>query len=162
MSTPTAVPYRLEVVTVPVADFERAKSFYVDQLGWRNDGELDGPNGYQLMQVTPPGSEASVIFGSGVTEAPPGSVDGLLLAVSDIDQAVAELAAKGVEVSEVFHDRNGQLGGGLHADADNRAGGRDPENRSYGTYASFPDPDGNRWVLQELTERQPGRLWPSA
>lgn len=152
-----AVPFRLEAVVVPVADFDRAKDFYV-ALGWRVDAQVDGDDGYRLMQLTPPGSGASVIFGTQVTAAQPGSLDGLLLVVDDIDAARADLGARGVEVSDVFHDVNGGLAGGFHIGDEGRAAGHDPERRSYASYASFHDSEGNRWVLQEITTRLPGRV----
>jgi catechol 2,3-dioxygenase-like lactoylglutathione lyase family enzyme len=153
----TGVPFRLEVVVIPVADFDRAKDFYVG-LGWRVDAEANLDGGYRLMQLTPPGSNASVIFGTQVTAAQPGSADGLLLVVDDIDAARNELKSRGVEVSEPFHDAGGGLAGGFHVGEEGRAPGHDPERRSYATYASFHDTDGNRWVLQEITERLPGRV----
>ena len=110
-----------------------------------------------MVQFTPPGSQASIIFGKGVTSARPGSIDGLVLAVYDIDAARGELLSRGVEVSEVFHDAGGGLGGGFHAGTEARAPVRIPERRSYGSYASFRDPDGNGWLLQEIKERLPGR-----
>ena len=155
--TPTAAPFRLEVVVIPVADFDRAKGFYVN-LGWRVDADVDAGNGYRLIQLTPTGSNASVIFGTQVTEAEPGSFDGLLLAVDDIDIARAELQSRGVEVSPVFHDVNGSLGGGFQIGDKGRALGHDPEGRSYASYASFNDSEGNRWLLQEITTRLPGRV----
>jgi catechol 2,3-dioxygenase-like lactoylglutathione lyase family enzyme len=155
-SDATAVPFRLEVVVIPVADFDRAKSFYAG-LGWRVDADISVDT-YQLMQLTPPGSSASIIFGSQVTAAQPGSYDGLLLVVDDIDQARDELVSRGVDVSEVFHDAGGSLGGGFHVGDEGRAPGHDPERRSYASYASFKDSEGNRWVLQEVTERLPGRV----
>jgi catechol 2,3-dioxygenase-like lactoylglutathione lyase family enzyme len=155
---PATVALRLEAVVIPVADYDRAKAFYTG-LGWRVDADVDDQAGYRLMQLTPPGSDASVLFGTRVTAAPAGSLDGLLLVVDDIEQARAALVARGVDVSEPFHDVNGGLGGGFHPGEEGRAPGPDPERRSYATYASFEDPDGNRWVLQELTTRLPGRLW---
>jgi catechol 2,3-dioxygenase-like lactoylglutathione lyase family enzyme len=152
-----AVPMRLEVVVVPVADVDRAKSFY-QGLGWRLDAEASAGDDYRLMQLTPPGSHASIIFGKGVTTAEPGSIDSVVLAVDDIDAARDELIARGVEVSEVFHDAGGGLGGGFQAGTEGRAPGRDPQGRSYASYASFSDPDGNGWLLQEITERLPGRV----
>ena len=152
-----AVSFRLEVVVIPVADFDRAKDFYVG-LGWRVDAELDAGNGYRLMQVTPPGSNASIIFGTQVTAAQPGSCDGLLLVVDNVDAAREELRSRGVEVSEVFHDASGGLGGGFHIGDEGRASGPHPERLSYGSYASFNDSEGNRWLLQEITERLPGRV----
>jgi catechol 2,3-dioxygenase-like lactoylglutathione lyase family enzyme len=140
------VDMRLEVVTVPVSDVDRAKEFYVG-LGWRLDADIvAGPN-FRVVQLTPPHSTCSLAFGKGVTTGEPGSMRRLILAVDDIDAARAALAGRDVAVSEVFH-----LAGG-------RVPGRDPENRSYQTYASFADPDGNEWLLQEITTRLPGRVW---
>jgi catechol 2,3-dioxygenase-like lactoylglutathione lyase family enzyme len=154
---PTAVAMRLEVVVVPVSDVDRAKAFY-QGLGWRFDGDFPGGDGYRVVQFTPPGSDASIIFGSGVTSDEPGSIDSILLAVDDIDAAREELRSRGADVSEVFHDPAGGLGGGWRPGTQHRAPGPDPEGRSYGTYASFNDPDGNKWLLQEITERLPGRV----
>jgi catechol 2,3-dioxygenase-like lactoylglutathione lyase family enzyme len=152
------VDFKLEVVVVPVADVDRAKQFYLS-LGWREDVDIAGPQGYRAVHFTPPGSTVSILIGNkGVTPAEPGSVAGLLLAVDDIDAARAELIGHGVDVSEVFHDAGGSLGGGFIAVSEARAPGHDPERRSYASYASFSDPDGNRWLLQELTERLPGRV----
>lgn len=156
-SAVTGSPFRLEVVVIPVADYNRAKGFYVG-LGWRVDADVSLDDGYRLMQVTPPGSSASVIFGTQVTAAPPGSADGLYLVVDDIDAARDELMSHGVQVSEPFHDAGGGLAGGFHIGEVGRAPGHDPERRSYATYASFKDTEGNRWVLQEVTERLPGRV----
>ncbi|HEX5781006.1 MAG TPA: VOC family protein [Solirubrobacteraceae bacterium] len=152
------VGFKLEVVVVPVADVDRAKRFYTN-LGWREDVDVAGPQGYRALHMTPTGSTASILIGNaGVTSAEPGSVAGLLLAVEDIDAARAELISRGVDVSEVFHDAGGSLGGGFIAVPEARAAGHDPEGRSYASYASFNDPDGNRWLLQEITERLPGRV----
>jgi catechol 2,3-dioxygenase-like lactoylglutathione lyase family enzyme len=156
-SRAAAVPMRLELVIVPVADVDRAKGFY-QGLGWRVDADISVGDDYAAMQLTPPGSNASIIFGKGVTTAEPGSIGSLLLAVDDIDAARAGLRSHGVDVSEVFHDAGGSLGGGFIADTRARAPGRDPEGRSYASYASFSDPDGNGWLLQEITERLPGRV----
>ncbi len=150
--------FKLELVAVPVSDVDRAKAFY-SSLGWREDGDSRIGDDYRILQFTPTGSQASIIFGTGVTDAVPGSIDSLLLAVEDIDAARRELLARGVEVSEVFHDAGGGLGGGFHIGDEGRAPGHDPERRSYASYASFHDSEGNRWVLQEVTERAPGRLW---
>jgi catechol 2,3-dioxygenase-like lactoylglutathione lyase family enzyme len=136
----------LEVVTIPVADVDRAKDFY-KCLGWRLDADIVASEHYRAVQFTPPHSACSMAFGKGLTDAEPGSARRMILAVPDIDRARASLEAKGVEVSEVFH-----LAGG-------RVAGRDPENRSYQTWASFNDPDGNEWLLQEITTRLPGRVW---
>jgi catechol 2,3-dioxygenase-like lactoylglutathione lyase family enzyme len=154
----TGVPMRFEVAVLPVADVDRAKDFY-QGLGWRLDGD-GGSGDFRVVQMTPPGSNASIIFGKGVTTADPGSVDRLLLAVDDIDRAHDELASHGVEVSEVFHDSAGGPVAGFHADRGGRAPGRDPDGGTYASYASFSDPDGNRWMLQEVTDRAPGRVEP--
>jgi catechol 2,3-dioxygenase-like lactoylglutathione lyase family enzyme len=155
----STVDFKLEVVVLPVSDAERAKQFYAS-LGWREDADFVISEDYRVLQFTPPGSPASIIFGTGVTDAAPGSIDTLLLAVGDIDAARAELIDRGVEVSEVFHDAGGGLGGGFHAGTEGRAAGPDPDGRSYGSYASFSDPDGNGWLLQEVTTRLPGRVTP--
>lgn len=157
VSSDAAVPFRLEVVVIPVADVDRAKKFYVG-LGWRFDGEITRDDGYRLVQLTPPGSNCSIIFGNGVTSAQPGSFDGLLLVVDDIEAARTRLLAQGVQVSEAFHESGGGLVGGFHVGNEQRASGPDPERRSYATYASFNDPEGNRYVLQEITQRLPGRV----
>jgi catechol 2,3-dioxygenase-like lactoylglutathione lyase family enzyme len=150
-----AVPMRLEVVVIAVADVDRAKAFY-EGLGWLLDADVAGGDDYRVVQLTPSGSYASIIFGRGITSKS-GSIESLLLAVDDIDAARNELLARGVDVSEVFHDAGGGLGGGWHPGTEGRAPGRDPEGGSYGSYASSNDPDGNRWLLQEITERLPGR-----
>ena len=147
---------KLEVVVIPVTDVDRAKEFY-KRMGFREDIDLAGSDGYRVVQLTPPGSACSIIFGKGVTAARPGSIDRLVLVVSDIDAARAELLSHGVEVS-VFHDAGGGLGAGFDADIKKRADGPDPQRRSYASYASFSDPDGNRWLLQAITERLPGRV----
>lgn len=149
---------KVEVVVIPVSDVDRAKRFY-QGLGWREDVDVVGPQGYRAVHLTPPGSYTSVFIGNkGVTSAEPGSIAGVLLAVDDIDAARAELISHGVDVSEVFHDAGGSLGGGFIAAPEARARGHDPQRRSYASYASFSDPDGNRWLLQEVTTRQPGRV----
>jgi catechol 2,3-dioxygenase-like lactoylglutathione lyase family enzyme len=147
---------KLEVIVVPVSDVDRAKAFY-EKLGFRLDIDFVANEDYRVIQFTPPGSTASIIFGKGVTSAQPGSIDGLVLAVYDIGAARAELLSRGANVSEVFHDAGGGLGGGFHAGTHERAPGPDPEGRSYASYASFNDPDGNGWLLQEIKERLPGR-----
>jgi catechol 2,3-dioxygenase-like lactoylglutathione lyase family enzyme len=147
---------KLEVVVVPVSDVDRAKEFY-KRLGFREDVDFAGSDGYRVVQLTPPGSACSIIFGKGVTSARPGSIDRLVLAVSDIVAARAELLSRGLTIAEVFHDAGGGLGGGFNAAAAARAPGPDPQRRSYASYASFTDPDGNGWMLQELTDRLPGR-----
>jgi catechol 2,3-dioxygenase-like lactoylglutathione lyase family enzyme len=144
---------KLEVVVVPVSDVDRAKDFYAS-LGWRLDADFSPEDGYRVVQVTPPGSSASVIFGSGVSAAPPGSAQGLYLVVTDIESARAELIERGVAVSNVFHDATGIFN---HAGTTSRVPGLDPDRNSYASFASFSDPDGNGWVVQEITERAPGR-----
>ncbi|WP_217709061.1 VOC family protein [Nonomuraea rhodomycinica] len=144
---------RLEVVVVPVADVDRSKDFY-KALGWREDADVGGRDGFRVVQLTPPGSACSLIFGAGITSAVPGSAQGLYLVVDDIDAARAELVERGAEVSEVFHDAGGVF---HHAGTDERVPGPAPERQSYGSFASFSDPDGNGWLLQEVTTRLPGR-----
>lgn len=141
-----AVDMKLEVVTLPVADTDRAKNFY-QSLGWRLDADIVRGDAFRVVQFTPPNSACSISFGRGLTAGQPGSVQRLILAVTDIDAARADLIKRGAEVSEVFH-----LDGG-------RVPGPDPQGRSYQTYASFSDPDGNGWLLQEITTRLPGREW---
>lgn len=145
--------FKLEVVVLPVSDVDRARQFY-EQLGWRLDADLTTDEDFRVVQLTPPGSPTAIIFGSGVTDAAPGTVDSLVLVVDDIEIARAELADRGVDVSEVFHDAGGIF---HHAGTKDRVPGPDPERRSYGSWASFSDPDGNGWVLQEITTRLPGR-----
>jgi catechol 2,3-dioxygenase-like lactoylglutathione lyase family enzyme len=147
------VDMRLEVVVVPVSDVDKAKDFY-QALGWRLDADFASREGFRVVQVTPPGSPCSIIFGTGVTSASPGSADGLQLVVTDIDAARDELAGRGVDVSEVFHDAGGVF---HHAGNQGRAAGPAPDRRSYGTFISFSDPDGNSWFVQEITTRLPGR-----
>ena len=146
---------KLEVAIVPVSDVDRAKEFY-KRLGFREDIDLVGADGFRVVQLTPPGSPCSIIFGNGVTSARPGSIDRLVLVVHDIEAARDDLRSHGVEVGLV-HDAGGGLGGGFHTDGNGRAPGPDPQHRSYASYASFRDPDGNVWLLQEITERLPGR-----
>jgi catechol 2,3-dioxygenase-like lactoylglutathione lyase family enzyme len=145
--------YKLEVIVIPVADVDRAKAFYTG-LGWRLDADFASDDKFRVIQLTPPGSLASVIFGSGLSNAAPGSSQGLHLVVEDVVAAREELAGKGVDISEVFHDAGGVF---HHAGTDGRVSGPDPERRSYSSFASFSDPDGNGWVLQEITSRLPGR-----
>ncbi|MEV0074832.1 VOC family protein [Nocardia neocaledoniensis] len=145
---------KLEVVVLPVADVDRAKAFYVDRLGFRLDADFPVDTGYRVVQVTPPGSECSIIFGTGVAAAAPGSGHGLHLVVTDIEQAVAELTARGIEVDGPFRDDTGVF---HHAGVEHRVPGADPGRRSYGSFAAFTDPDGNGWYLQEVTQRAPGR-----
>jgi catechol 2,3-dioxygenase-like lactoylglutathione lyase family enzyme len=145
---------KLEVVVIPVADVDRAKAFY-EKLGWRLDADFATSADFRVVQVTPPGSPASVIFGTGVTSAAPGSVRDLQLVVSDIEAARAELVDAGVVVSDVFHDEGGVF---HHAGTAKRVPGPAPDRGSYGSFASFEDPDGNGWILQEVTDRLPGRV----
>jgi len=148
------VDMKLEVVVVPVSDVDRAKGFY-EGLGWREDADFVGGPDFRVVQMTPPGSRCSVIFGTGLTTAAPGSADGLHLVVTDIDAARSELVEHGADASEVFHDSGGVF---HHAGTTGRAPGPDPERRSYSSFVSFSDPDGNGWVLQEITTRLPGRV----
>ena len=161
IETPRArtVDMRLEVVVIPVSDVDRAKEFY-GSLGWRLDADFADGDDWRVIQFTPPGSGCSVIFGKNVTGAAPGSAQGLYLIVSDIKEARDELLRRAVGISEVFHDA-----GDVHAGADEpylfgrlRVNGPDPDHRSYRSYASFSDPDGNGWLLQEVTVRLPGRV----
>ena len=146
---------KLEVVVIPVADADRAKEFY-QGLGWRLDADFPFDNGFRVVQFTPPGSGTSVQFGTKMTSAVPGSAQGLYLVVSDIAAARAQLAARGAEVSEVFHP--GTPGAQFAPDASGQVHGRAPDGASYGSFATFADPDGNRWLLQEVTTRLPGRV----
>ena len=153
----TTIPMRLEALVVPVTDVDRANRFY-RRLGWRVDADVSAGDDYRLVHLTPPASNASIVYGKGVTSAAPGSLEGVVLAVDDIDAARADLLSRGVDVSEPFHDAGGGPVGGFIADSGAHATGPDPERRSYATYASFSDPDGNRWLIQEITERAPGRV----
>jgi catechol 2,3-dioxygenase-like lactoylglutathione lyase family enzyme len=149
-----ALEMKLEVVLVPVSDVDRAKAFY-ERLGWRMDIDYVGDEvGFRVVQFTPPGSECSIIIGEGITAAEPGSYEGLQLTVTDIEAARADLIARGVDVSEVFHDAGGIF---HHAGLAKRAAGPAPEHADYGSFASFSDPDGNGWLLQEINTRAPGR-----
>ena len=148
------VDMKLEIALLGVSDVDRAKAFY-QNLGWRLD--IDVANGeFRGVQITPHNSEASIIFGKGITSAKPGSAHSLVLAVDDIDAARDDLIARGVDVSEVFHYAGGPLNNAVE---NPRIGGRDPEGRSYFSFASFEDPDGNGWLLQEIQTRLPGREW---
>jgi catechol 2,3-dioxygenase-like lactoylglutathione lyase family enzyme len=148
------VAMKLEVVLLGVSDVDRAKAFY-QNLGWRLDIDIAAGD-FRGVQMTPHNSQASIILGKGVTSAKPGSGHSLVLAVDDIDSARNDLVARGVEVSEVFH----YAGGPFNNTVENpRVAGRDPQGRSYFSFASFEDPDGNEWLLQEITERLPGREW---
>jgi catechol 2,3-dioxygenase-like lactoylglutathione lyase family enzyme len=153
------VDMKLEIVVIPVSDVDRAKEFY-ERLGWRLDADFDNGKDFRVIQFTPPGSGCSVIFGKSVTASAPGSAQGLYLIVSDIETAREELLGRGIEISEVFHDA-----GGVYAGTDEpylfgklRARGPDPEHRSYRSFASFHDPDGNGWLFQEITTPLPGRI----
>ena len=146
------VPMRFEVTTLPVADVDRAKAFY-QRLGWRLDIDFNPTPDTRGVQFTPPGSQASIHFGHGTTTMT-GPLERLLLIVDDIDAARADLVSRGVEVSEIFHDVEGVF---HHAGDEKRAAGLYPGRRSYGSFASFQDPDGNGFLLQEVTERLPGR-----
>jgi catechol 2,3-dioxygenase-like lactoylglutathione lyase family enzyme len=150
---------KLEILVIPLSDVDRAKQFYA-KLGWRLDADFAAGNDFRVIQFTPPGSSCSVIFGKNVTAAAPGSAQGLYLIVSDIAAAREELRGRGVEISEVFHDA-----GDVHSGTDEpylfglrRVSGPDPEHPSYRSFASFKDPDGNGWLLQEITSRLPGRI----
>ena len=156
------VDMKLEVVVIPVSDVDRAKEFYV-KLGWRLDADFASGDDFRVIQFTPPGSGASVIFGKNVTAAAPGSAQGLYLIVSDIEAARDELLGRGVKISEVFHEA-----GGVYAGPDEpylfgrrRVSGPDAERRSYRSFVSFSDPDGNGWLFQEVTTRLPGRVDPA-
>jgi catechol 2,3-dioxygenase-like lactoylglutathione lyase family enzyme len=156
------VDMKLEVVVIPVSDVDRAKEFY-GRLGWRLDADFATGDDYRVIQFTPPGSGCSIIFGKNVTAAEPGSAQGLYLIVSDIEAARDDLFRRGVEISEVFHDA-----GGVHAGTNEpylfgrfRVSSPDPEHRSYRSFASFSDPDGNGWLFQEVTTRLPGRIDPA-
>jgi catechol 2,3-dioxygenase-like lactoylglutathione lyase family enzyme len=150
IDTPSArgVDMKLEVVVIPVADVERAKRFY-SSLDWRLDADFVVGDTFRGVQFTPPGSQCSIHFGKGITSAVPGSASGLYLVVSDIEAARTELVGRGVDVSEIFH---------LAGPGKPPLSGRDPERRSYASHASFSDPDGNTWQLQEVTARLPGRV----
>ena len=141
------VDMKLELVIIPVSDVDRAKRFY-NSLGWRLDADLVRGHDFRIVQFTPPGSPCSIQFGIGVTSAVPGSAQGLYLVVSDIEAARAELIHRGVQVSELFHRDPGA----------DRLSGPDAQRRSYASFASFSDPDGNGWLLQEVTIRLPGRI----
>jgi catechol 2,3-dioxygenase-like lactoylglutathione lyase family enzyme len=150
------VDLKLEVVVIPVSDVDRAKEFY-SKLGWRLDADFPFDNGFRVVQFTPPGSGASVQFGSKITSAAPGSAQGNYLIVSDIEAARDELAARGVDVSEVFYP--GAPGAQFQPeDMNGRVAGTAPDHASYSSFATFSDPDGNGWLLQEITTRLPGRI----
>jgi len=141
---PATIDLKLEVVTLPVSNIDRAKRFY-QSLGWRLDADITAGDDFRVVQFTPPHSQCSIHFGKGLTTDSPGSVDRLILAVRDVDAARAELIRRGADVSEVYETRP--------------AGAESRSDRSYFAYASFSDPDGNGWLLQEITTRLPGREW---
>jgi catechol 2,3-dioxygenase-like lactoylglutathione lyase family enzyme len=149
---------KLEVLFVPVSDVDRAKRFY-EKLGFRLDIDYVANEDFRVIQFTPPNSEASIIFGKGVTSSQPRSIDPPVLAVYDINAAREDLIAHGVEVSEVFHYAGGPFNNAVE---NPRVGGHDPQGRSYYSFASFEDPDGNGWLLQEIRARLPGREWEPA
>jgi catechol 2,3-dioxygenase-like lactoylglutathione lyase family enzyme len=153
IGTPATTDLKLEVVVIPVSDVDRAKRFY-EGLGWRLDADFASGDDWRLVQMTPPGSPCSVMFGKGFTPAAPGSVQGTFLVVDHLEAARAQLVGRGVEVSEVFHFDGMLLRAG---GTTGRVLGPDPEGRSYFSFASFSDPDGNGWLLQEVTTRLPGR-----
>jgi catechol 2,3-dioxygenase-like lactoylglutathione lyase family enzyme len=148
---------RLEVVVIPVSDVDRSLQFYKG-LGWRLDADFATGGTFRVVQLTPPGSSTSVIFGTDITTQEPGSAEGLQLVVDDIDAARRELIGRGADAGEVWHDADGVF---HHAATGNRADGPHPQRRSYGSFLSFSDPDGNGWILQEVTTRLPGRLDPA-
>ncbi|MGW5277713.1 VOC family protein [Streptomyces sp. NPDC004044] len=154
---------KLELIVLPVSDVDRAKTFYA-AAGFRLDLDKAPSESWRAVHLTPPGSQPSIIFGTGLTSAAPGSTQGLYLIVSDIEEARAELVGRGIEVSEVFHDAAGLLYHGHAAgevthqvEGQERLAGPHPDRASYGSFATFSDPDGNGWVLQEITQRFPGR-----
>ncbi|MEU6206857.1 VOC family protein [Micromonospora musae] len=147
------VDYQLELIVLPVADVDRAKEFYA-RIGFREDLDYVGGEGFRVVHFTPPGSHCSIVIGEGIGTAAPGSTENVHLIVSDIEEARADLVSKGVEVSEIFHDADGVF---HHAGTEKRVPGLYPGRRSYGSFASFTDPDGNQFMLQEITERLPGR-----
>jgi catechol 2,3-dioxygenase-like lactoylglutathione lyase family enzyme len=147
------VDMKLEVLVLPVSDVDRAKAFYKG-LGFREDIDYVAGDDFRVVQFTPPGSEASIIIGTGITSAVPGSTQGLQLVVRDIEAARAELIGRGADVGEVFHDKGGIF---YHLAPEWRVAGPDPKRSSYGSFATFKDPDGNGWVIQEIRTRAPGR-----
>ncbi len=162
------VDMKLEVIVIPVSDVDRAKKFYAG-LGWREDADFASGTEFRVVQFTPTGSGCSIIFGRNVTAAAPGSAKGLYLIVSDVDAARADLASRGVKVSEAFHGQPGKTTGSdePYIFGSLRVSGKDPQNGSYKSFASFSDPDGNGWLFQQITTRLPGRVaaktsYPSA
>jgi len=146
---------KLEVLVIPVSDVDRAKAFY-EKLGFRLDIDYAPNERFRVIQFTPPNSAASIIFGKGITSERRGSADSLVLAVNDVDAARKDLIARGINVSEIFHYAGGPFNNALE---NPRVTGRDPQARSYYSFASFEDPDGNGWLMQEITTRLPGREW---
>jgi catechol 2,3-dioxygenase-like lactoylglutathione lyase family enzyme len=151
----TNVDLKLEAVVIPVSDVDRAKEFYA-RLGWRLDADFAFDNGVKIVQFTPPGSPASIQFGTKMTSAAPGSAENMYLIVSDVEAARDQLVARGAEVSEVFHA--GSPGAQFQPSGAGHLTGPAPDRQSYGSFATFSDPDGNRWLLQEITNRLPGRV----
>jgi catechol 2,3-dioxygenase-like lactoylglutathione lyase family enzyme len=149
------IDMKLEVVNVPVSDVDRAKRFY-ERLGWRLDGDFAVGEDFRAVQYTPLHSRCAITFGKGVTTAAPGSLQDLMLIVDDIDAARDDLISRGVDVSEIYHYETRPF---HSAGTDHRASGPDPQGRSYFTWASFSDPDGNGWLMQEIKTRLPGREW---
>jgi catechol 2,3-dioxygenase-like lactoylglutathione lyase family enzyme len=147
------VDLKLEAVVVPVSDVDKAKQFYGSVLGWREDADFSFGDGSRIVQMTPPGSACSIHFGAGVASGNPSSTAGLLLAVDDVEEARSELAARGVAVSDVFH-----AGDGVFYQRSQWLTGPNPDRRTYSSFATFDDPDGNSWLLQEITKRLPGRV----
>ena len=148
------VDMKFEVIVIPVADVDRSKAFYA-KLGWRLDADFPFENGFRVVQFTPPGSGCSVQFGTKITTAAPGSAQGLYLVVSDVEAARIELVGRGVEVSEVFH--TSKPGAQFRPESNGRVSGLDPGHRSYFSFATLSDPDGNTWLFQQITTRLPGR-----
>ncbi|WP_436535295.1 VOC family protein [Actinoplanes sp. HUAS TT8] len=148
------VDFKVEIVVLPVSDVDRAKAFY-NGLGWREDVDYTGPDDFRVVHFTPPGSAASIIIGSGITEAAAGSSHGVHLVVDDIEAARADLVAHGAAPSEIFHDAGGVF---HHAGTVARVPGPHPDHQSYGSFLTFSDPDGNLFTLQEVTQRRPGRI----
>jgi catechol 2,3-dioxygenase-like lactoylglutathione lyase family enzyme len=149
------VDLKLEIVVVPVTDVDRAKEFYTTAFGVPEDVDYSGPNGFRIVHITPPGSMASVVFGSGITDETPGASRAVHLVVDDVFAARKELEARGTEVSEVFHDAGGVF---HHAGTTDRVAGANPDRQSYGSWFSFDDPDGNQLFVQEVTNRGKGRV----
>ncbi|MCX5315741.1 MULTISPECIES: VOC family protein [unclassified Streptomyces] len=153
---------KLEMIVLPVSDIDRTKAFY-EALGFRLDVDYTASDDFRVVHFTPPGSECSIIFGEGMTSTAPGTIQSLYLIVTDIEEAHAELTSRGIDVSEVFHDAGGLFHGHEDGDVTHRGPGQErlaglhPERASYGSFLTFSDPDGNGWVLQEVTQRLPGR-----